>query len=68
MGTNGPIFFWHPDDAHHAFLSQHYICEFSDDDDGQIFTSAEQSVSPLFYVCLTNLNWVHDIPQGHSLR
>ncbi|TEY49521.1 hypothetical protein BOTCAL_0285g00030 [Botryotinia calthae] len=41
MSNNGPLFFWHPDDANHPFLSQHYICEFTDEN-GRVFTSTEQ--------------------------
>ncbi|KAK6613638.1 hypothetical protein H4I95_01982 [Botrytis cinerea] len=41
MGNNGPLFFWHPDDADYPFLSQHYICEFTDEN-GRVFTSTEQ--------------------------
>ncbi|TGO39702.1 hypothetical protein BHYA_0049g00380 [Botrytis hyacinthi] len=41
MSNNQPLFFWNPDDADHPFLSQHYICEFMDEN-RRVFTSTEQ--------------------------
>ncbi|KAF5872097.1 putative peptide-methionine -s-oxide reductase protein [Botrytis fragariae] len=46
MSNNGPLFFWHPDDADHPFLSQHYICEFTDEN-GRVYTSSEQKIKSL---------------------
>ncbi|KAF7958330.1 hypothetical protein EAE96_001881 [Botrytis aclada] len=41
MSNDGPIFFWHPDDADYPFLSQHHICQFTDEN-GRVYTSTEQ--------------------------
>ncbi|CAD6442327.1 af455dfe-2c2a-48d5-bb6a-995450627cbd-CDS [Sclerotinia trifoliorum] len=60
MSNNGPIFFWHPHGADYPWLSQHHICEFTDEN-GQKFTSTEQ------YMMYHKALHFNDIPMSQEI-